>query len=588
MKIDTLLLKLDGVKQTRYGQPDWMARCPAHRDKNPSLHISLGRDGEILLNCFAGCETERVVAALGIEMADLFQDESGPRVYLPRYPKVEYPEPKPVDELPHGLSTEAINFLRGRDLDPELAESLGITSSPDGHRAALYFPYYRDGELVNRKTRYLPKGFRMEEGCELIFFGLDDAIAHVDSADTSTLVIVEGELDWLTIKQVGGYAVMSVPNGAGGKNLSYFENDITAKLLLERPGKDIREVVIATDADEPGQILAQALIDRIGREKCSLVAWPAGCNDANETLMRLGPKEVRAAIEGATPQSVPEGVYDPLSHQNQFEHLYRHGLPRGVSTGFRTLDMYYSILPRYLTLVSGVPGSGKSEFLDNIMVNMAIQQDWRFVVYSPENMPIEEYLSRWAEKYMRKPFFAGPTPRMTPEEAHRSLEWAQRHIRIVDPETPSSDTIMKLFDWEVLRWGANAWVIDPFNEIDDGERSDGRDDKYLSRVIRQYRKFCVDRNVHGFIVNHPHAMRKDTDGNYPPVDLYDLHGGSMWSNKISGLLSVWRDHVNADSPVKVYVKKAKTRRVGRKGRVDFRYNIVDGTYIETGTHESGG
>jgi hypothetical protein len=74
MPVDFVLDKLEGVKQT--GE-DHQVLCPAHDDNEPSLSISQGEDGRALLKCFAGCETEDVVAALGLEMRDLFEQRNG-------------------------------------------------------------------------------------------------------------------------------------------------------------------------------------------------------------------------------------------------------------------------------------------------------------------------------------------------------------------------------------------------------------------------------------------------------------------------------------------------------------------------------
>jgi hypothetical protein len=74
MPVDLVLERLEGVKQ-RGGR--YQAPCPAHDDQDPSLSISQGEDGRTLLKCFAGCETEDVVAALGLEMKDLFKRRNG-------------------------------------------------------------------------------------------------------------------------------------------------------------------------------------------------------------------------------------------------------------------------------------------------------------------------------------------------------------------------------------------------------------------------------------------------------------------------------------------------------------------------------
>ena len=60
---------LDGV---RPGADGYTALCPAHDDTNPSLSVSERDDGKVLIKCFAGCDTQEVVEALGLEMRDLF------------------------------------------------------------------------------------------------------------------------------------------------------------------------------------------------------------------------------------------------------------------------------------------------------------------------------------------------------------------------------------------------------------------------------------------------------------------------------------------------------------------------------------
>ena len=57
----------------------WMARCPAHEDRTPSLSIAAGDDGRVLLHCWAGCRTRDIVAALGLQWSDLFPARAGRR-----------------------------------------------------------------------------------------------------------------------------------------------------------------------------------------------------------------------------------------------------------------------------------------------------------------------------------------------------------------------------------------------------------------------------------------------------------------------------------------------------------------------------
>jgi hypothetical protein len=65
-----VLDRLVGVKQTATGR--WIAKCPAHEDRSPSLSVRETEDGRVLLHCFAGCANGDVLAALGLRMSDLF------------------------------------------------------------------------------------------------------------------------------------------------------------------------------------------------------------------------------------------------------------------------------------------------------------------------------------------------------------------------------------------------------------------------------------------------------------------------------------------------------------------------------------
>jgi hypothetical protein len=68
--IDTLLARLEGVRPK--GSNQWSCKCPAHADRSPSLSIKFADDGTILINCFAGCDANDVLAAVGMNIRDLF------------------------------------------------------------------------------------------------------------------------------------------------------------------------------------------------------------------------------------------------------------------------------------------------------------------------------------------------------------------------------------------------------------------------------------------------------------------------------------------------------------------------------------
>lgn len=87
--IENFLGRLQGVKATA-GQDRWIAHCPAHADKDPSLTIRAMPDGRVLMHCFAGCEPLEVLEAVGLAFTDLFpepmQRESFNRIPMPFSP----------------------------------------------------------------------------------------------------------------------------------------------------------------------------------------------------------------------------------------------------------------------------------------------------------------------------------------------------------------------------------------------------------------------------------------------------------------------------------------------------------------------
>ena len=75
MSIETLIDRLDGVKETGHGK--YVAQCPSHDDRSPSLAIRECDDGRVLVHCFAGCEVESVLSAVGLTFSDLYPEKPG-------------------------------------------------------------------------------------------------------------------------------------------------------------------------------------------------------------------------------------------------------------------------------------------------------------------------------------------------------------------------------------------------------------------------------------------------------------------------------------------------------------------------------
>jgi twinkle protein len=159
-------------------------------------------------------------------------------------------------------------------------------------------------------------------------------------------------------------------------------------------------------------------------------------------LLTHGADVLRECIDAAEPYPIT-GLHTAIDFREETLALDRDGRKRGVSTGWRSLDQYMTIRPGELSVITGIPNSGKSEFIEALMVNLAHLCGWYFVVCSFENPP-EEHVAELVEKYLGVPFWEGPTRRMSEAELWRAMDWVSDHFVLIraDDEAPTIDLIL--------------------------------------------------------------------------------------------------------------------------------------------------
>jgi twinkle protein len=448
----------------------------------------------------------------------------------------------------------------------------------EDHQEAAIFPYFRNGELINRKYRTIEKKyFRLEAGCELVLYGLDDITPE------KPLIWVEGECDKLALETAGFRSVVSVPNGAPPANAKNYDS-LFGFLEADRTKIEaIKQHVIAVDADPSGARLEDELSRRLGVEKCSRVRWPDGIKDANEMLVKHGVDDVRWLLEHAEPFPI-DGVVEVTDRQEELRRLYVKGFESGYSTGWPTLDQLYTVCPGQITPVTGIPGSGKTEWLDGLLVNLARLHSWRFALFSPENLPVEQHMAALAEKHLGKPFNGGPTPRMTEQEFDVALQWVNEHFAWILPDSEDEWTVERILAAAgqlCLRRGIRGLVIDPWNELEPLRPTGLNETEYVSHCLKRIRVFARHRGVHVWIVIHPTKLYRNENGKYPVPTLYDCAGSAHWRNKADNGIVIWRDLSEADSSeVQIHVQKVRFRHVGRRGMTRLYYEPICATYRE--------
>ncbi len=217
--LNDILSKLEGVKG-RDGK--YMACCPCHRDSTPSLSVGMGKDGKIVLKCFAGCSTEDIVWSMNLQMKDLFADVA-PATAFP-----VYEEPQRRQAATEKPNKEAEYLYAGGQL-----KKIKYRRS-DGSKYCTWLHKEADGNWVKGRNNIAPGLYCCHQ--------LDN---------TESLFIVEGEKDVENMAKAGMVAV-SLPDGSQSKWEAAYEKILSGK-----------KIAILPDNDAPGMKYAQMCAEKL-------------------------------------------------------------------------------------------------------------------------------------------------------------------------------------------------------------------------------------------------------------------------------------------------------------------------------------
>ena len=498
--------------------------------------------------------------------------EGGYKASEPQKPIYSRPEWRNVTELEddvlkfftdRGISQRTVNqakISQGRTFFPQLEKEA----------KAIEFNYFRDGELINVKYRGPKKSFKLYKDAELIFYNLDSM------KDMDYVIITEGEMDALSYMEVGYESVISVPNGAAGKGqqrLTYLDNCID---LFD----NVQTIFIATDDDEPGRILQEELARRLGKYRCRKVSF-FGHKDANELLM-MDKLSLQDTINQSEPYPI-EGVITVDNLADDIWRLKREGLKPGCDISIPSFNELLTFDPGYVTVVTGIPNHGKSEFLDQIMVDLSIKHGWRFGIFSPENYPLQLHFSKIASKIIGESF-----NKMEDHKVIQAMDYYRDNFMYIVPEEDNSvESIIEHAIQLVKRYGINGLVIDAWNKLDHDFSSN--ETTYIGKQLDLIINFAHKYGVHIFVVAHPTKMQREKgNGPYLVPTLYDMAGSAHFFNKSHNGISVYRHFFeDGTSSPEVFVQKVKFKHWGRQGSAALQYDIESGRFYQPGFKQEG-
>ncbi|WKA09348.1 hypothetical protein VitviT2T_027005 [Vitis vinifera] len=490
------------------------------------------------------------------------------------------------------LCRELIAYFGERMISEKTLARNSVMQKTYGDEFIIAFTYRRNGVFVSCKYRDVNKNFWQEEDTEKIFYGVDDIKAASD------IIIVEGEIDKLSMEEAGFYNCVSVPNGAPASvSTKVFKSDEedtkyqylwNCKEYLEKASR----IILATDGDSPGLALAEELARRLGRERCWRVKWPKKnevdhFKDANEVLMYLGPDALKEVIENAELYPI-QGLFNFSHYFDEIDAYYHQalGFELGVATGWRGLNGLYNVVPGELTIVTGVPNSGKSEWIDALLCNINRSVGWRFALCSMENK-VREHARKLLEKHIKKPFFdAGygeSIERMSIEEFELGKKWLSETfylIRCENDSLPNIKWVLDLAKAAVLRHGVRGLVIDPYNELDHQRPANQTETEYVSQMLTIIKRFAQHHSCHVWFVAHPRQLHHWDGG---PPNMYDISGSAHFINKCDNGIVIHRNRNPDAGPVdqvQVCVRKVRNKVIGTTGDAFLSYDRITGVYTD--------
>ena len=427
--------------------------------------------------------------------------------------KPAQPFKRPAKPSGQAAKAGAMEWLQKRGLTPETIAAFKIAEQlRDGKTYAL-FPYLRDGELVNVKYRNVAekRDMRQEGGAEPCLFGW-----HLIDPKARTVAICEGEIDAMTLHQVGVPA-LSVNAGAG--NHQWIENDWSR---LDR----FSEILIFFDNDESGEKGAREVMHRIGAERCKRVILPA--KDANEYLLSgADGSDFWDCIKAAKPQD-PEELRQASDFIDRVKALFypAHGDERDPVLRLDRDVEWFEFRTGELTVWTGYNGHGKSLMLSQTLLGL-MQQGERVVVFSGEMTP-ERQLKRIAKQ-------ASGLDRPTMGYLDAIGRWLHDKMWLFNVVGSASiERLLTVFLYASKRYGTRHFVIDSLMMTDVPEDGAGAMTAQ-KEAVRKLCDFAKRNNCHIHLVAHP---RKGVDESRGPGKL-DVAGSSKITDGADNVFTVW-------------------------------------------------
>lgn len=318
---------------------------------------------------------------------------------------------------------------------------------------------------------------------------------------------------------------------------------------------------------------------RLHRSASKVAEAAADWQTSRADLQRIAVEGLLEAQMGSASQ-----VVRLSDRREQVEAILKAGTTkRSVSTGWRTLDKHYQPAPGRWTLLTGIPGHGKSALLDAMMFNLAAVQGWRFLICSPEKEPIEQHIAQLVQLRVGRQILRRGVPAQG-ADVDEAKEWVEDRFAWIELGDDARDvqSLLAMARVEHVLSPFDGLTIDPWNELDHSRDKALSETEHVSQALTLIRAFSRKMDVHTWLVAHPTKLRKsERTDRYPVPTPYDVSGSAHWRNKADNALSVWRDHADISGWSQVHVQKVRTQPDdGTEGMVELKFDPTTGRFDE--------
>lgn len=496
-------------------------------------------------------------------------------------------QPKPVSSNAVSPTEKVYDWFASRKITKEVINRNKITiekvflSQLDKEDWCICFNYFIGEILTNIKYRNSQKVFQQVKGGSKVFYKLNDL------ENQTVCIITEGEIDALSFEVAGLTNAVSVPDGGINPEVKQIQTKLDYLDNCSEYFKNMHRIYLATDSDAPGIRLREELARRLGKSRCWIVRYPNGCKDANDVLVKYGSNKLKECINNAELYPI-EGIHYANDRRDELKDLYENGFPNGAKSGYSNLDELITFYGSQLTIITGIPSHGKSNFMDQLMIKLAINHNWRWGIFSPENSTIEIHLLRLIEILVGKPFLKDYNNRMTFDEVETARDFINDHTYFILPDNEEYrlERILEAASGLVLKHGIKGLILDPWNTLEHQYGSDS-ETIYTGKVLNQLKYFARIHDIHLFLVAHPRKMARKKDSKLFEVPtLYDISGSANWFNIADNGMVVYRQFSEdfTDSYPIVYVQKVKHKFIGKTGFAKFDFDVSCQRYIEKDRH----